>query len=107
MEFDGFFQYLWGLAYIMQYRIVYVMQVFRKGNKMTTATIKTRTQPAVKRSGKVKKKVAKKSPWTAIIIFLIFAGLVAYLFSPNVPDSQRAGSNGNMAKKGFVSGLGK
>ncbi|MBC8285778.1 MAG: hypothetical protein H8E32_18340 [Nitrospinae bacterium] len=74
---------------------------------MTTATIKTRTQPAVKRSRKVKKKAAKKSPWTAIIIFLIFAGLVAYLFSPNVPDSQRAGSNGNMAKKGFVSGLGK
>lgn len=75
---------------------------------MTTATIKTRTQASVKRSGKARSKAAKKSPWTAVIIFLIFAGLVAYLFSPNVPDSQRAGSTkGNIAKGGFVGGLGK
>ncbi len=70
---------------------------------MTTATIKTKTQNPVKRSGKA----TKKSPWTAVLIFLIFAGLVAYLFSPNVPDSQRAGSKGKIGKSGFVSGLGK
>ncbi len=86
---------------------VYVMQGFWKGEIMTTATIKTRNQAPVKRSGKARKKVAKNSPWTAIIIFLIFAGLVAYLFSPNVPDSQRAGSKGKMVTNGFVSGLGK
>ncbi len=74
---------------------------------MTTATIKTRTQAPVKRSGKAKSKATKKSPWSAVIIFLIFAGLVAYLFSPNVPDSQRAGSKGNIAKSGFVGGLSK
>jgi hypothetical protein len=32
---------------------------------------------------------------------------VAYLFSPNVPDSQRAGSTGGIAGSGFVGGLGK
>ncbi|MBT5469352.1 MAG: hypothetical protein HOK41_01995 [Nitrospina sp.] len=91
----------------MHYIDVYVMEDFWKGEIMTTATIKTRNQVPVKRSGKARNKAAKKSPWTAIIIFLIFAGLVAYLFSPNVPDSQRAGSKGKMATNGFVGGLGK
>ena len=42
-----------------------------------------------------------------VTVFLIFAGLVAYLFSPNVPDSQRAGAKGGIAGSGFVGGLGK
>ena len=87
--------------------------IFGKVNKMTTATIKTQTQTPVKRSEKVRKKAgkkaqAKKSPWTAVFIFLIFAGLVAYLFSPNVPDSQRAGSTGkNISESSFVGRLAK
>ena len=79
----------------------------KKGKNMTTATMKTRNQSSVKKSGKVRKKGAKKSPWTAVFIFLIFAGLVAFLFSPNVPDSQSAGSKDKAATNGFVSGLGK
>ena len=75
---------------------------------MTTATMKTKDQVPAKQNGKPRRgKAAKKSPWTAITIFLIFAGLVAYLFSPNVPDSQRAGSKGGIAKSSFVDGLGK
>ena len=79
---------------------------------MSTATMKTKTQgldkpsprkgkaPASRRRGKTE----KKSPWTSIAIFLIFAGLVAYMFSPNAPDPQRSGS-ANMA--GFAKGLSK
>ena len=44
--------------------------------------------PASRRRGKTE----KKSPWTSIAIFLIFAGLVAYMFSPNAPDPERSGS---------------
>ena len=79
---------------------------------MSTATVKTKTQdlnkpssrngkaPASKRRGKTE----KKSPWAPIVIFLIFAGLVAYMFSPNAPDPQRSGS-ANTA--GFAKGLSK
>ena len=69
---------------------------------MSTATVKTKTQevPASKRRGKTE----KKSPWTAIAIFLIFAGVVAYMFSPNAPDPQRSGS-ANTA--GFAKGISK
>jgi len=79
---------------------------------MSTATMKTKTQgldkpsprkgkaPASRRRGKTE----KKSPWTSIAIFLIFAGLVAYMFSPNAPDPQRSGS-ANAA--GFAKGLSK
>ena len=79
---------------------------------MSTATVKTKTQdlnkpssrngkaPASKRRGKTE----KKSPWTSIAIFLIFAGLVAYTFSPNAPDPQRSGS-ANTA--GFAKGISK
>jgi len=81
---------------------------------MSTATMKTKTRgldkpssqndkaPASRRRGKAE----KKSPWASIITFLIFAGLVAYMFSPNVPDSQRSGSQ-NTAKTGFATGLSK
>ena len=72
-------------------------------NIMTTATIKTKVQAPAKQNSKAKRsKVAKKSPWIPVTIFLIFAGLVAYLFSPNVPDSQRAGSKGKMATNGLI-----
>ena len=85
---------------------------------MNTAAIKTKTQgldkpsprkgkapasskaPASRRRGQTE----KKSPWKSIAIFLIFAGLVVYMFSPNVPDSQRSGS-ANTA--GFAQGLSK
>ena len=79
---------------------------------MSTATVKTKTQdlnkpssrngkaPASKRRGKTE----KKSPWAPIVIFLIFAGLVAYTFSPNAPDPERSGS-ANTA--GFAKGLSK
>ena len=79
---------------------------------MSTATMKTKTQgldkpsprkgkaPASRRRGKTE----KKSPWTSIAIFLIFAGLVAYMFSPNAPDPQRSGSTN---KAGFAKGLSK
>ena len=56
--------------------------------------------PASRRRGKTE----KKSPWTSIAIFLIFAGLVAYMFSPNAPDPQRSGS-ANPA--GFAKGISK
>ena len=69
---------------------------------MSTATVKTKTQevPASKRRGRTE----KKSPWTSIAIFLIFAGLVAYMFSPNAPDPQKSGS-ANTA--GFAKGISK
>ena len=71
---------------------------------MSTATMKTKTQevPASKRRGKTE----KKSPWAPIVIFLIFAGLVAFMFSPNLPDSQRSGSDSEAAS-GFANGLSK
>ena len=81
---------------------------------MSTATVKTKTQdlnkpssrngkaPASKRRGKTE----KKSPWTPIVIFLIFGGLVAFMFSPNLPDSQRSGSDSE-ATSGFANGLSK
>ena len=56
--------------------------------------------PASRRRGKTE----KKSPWRSIAIFLIFAGLVAYMFSPNAPDPQRSGSTN---KAGFAKGLSK
>jgi hypothetical protein len=79
---------------------------------MSTATMKTKTQgldkpsprkgkaPASRRRGKTE----KKTPWTSIAIFLIFAGLVAYMFSPNAPDPQRSDSAN---KAGFAKGLSK
>jgi hypothetical protein len=81
---------------------------------MSTATIKTKIPGSAKpaaRNGKAsapkrRGKVAKKSPWTAIVIFLIFAGLVAYMFSPNVPNSQRSGSQSS-ANSGFAKSLTK
>ena len=71
---------------------------------MNTATVKTKTQevPASKRRGRAE----KKSPWAPIVIFLIFAGLVAFMFSPNLPDSQRSGSDSE-ATSGFANGLSK
>ena len=81
---------------------------------MNTATVKTKTQdlnkpsswngkaPASKRRGKTE----KKSPWAPIVIFLIFAGLVAFMFSPNLPDSQRSASDSE-ATSGFANGLSK
>ncbi len=76
---------------------------------MTTATMKSKTQTPVKRRDQAanskRGKQAKKSPWMTVAIFLIFAGLVAYLFSPNLPDSQKSGSK-NKPASGFVSGLG-
>ena len=71
---------------------------------MSTATVKTKTQevPASKRRGKTE----KKSPWAPIVIFLIFGGLVAFMFSPNQPDSQRSGSDSE-ATSGFANGLSK
>ena len=66
--------------------------------------MKTKTQevPASKRRGRTE----KKSPWAPIVIFLIFAGLVAFMFSPNLPDSQRSGSDSE-ATSGFANGLSK
>ena len=81
---------------------------------MSTATVKTKTQdlnkpssrngkePTSKRRGKTEKKL----PWAPIVIFLIFAGLVAIMFSPNVPDSQRSGSD-SAATSSFANGLSK
>ena len=71
---------------------------------MSTATMKTKTQevPASKRRGKTE----KKSPWAPIVIFLIFAGLVAFMFSPNLPDAQISGSDSE-ATSGFANGLSK
>ena len=71
---------------------------------MSTATVKTKTQevPASKRRGRTE----KKSPWAPIVIFLIFAGLVAFMFSPNLPDAQISGSDSE-ATSGFANGLSK
>ncbi len=76
---------------------------------MSTATAKTKVKGLAKpslRNGKAAPKrrgrAGKKSPWTPIVIFLLFAGLVAYMFSPNVPDSQRSGSQ---SASGFATGL--
>ena len=79
---------------------------------MSTATVKTQDlnkpssrngkAPASKRRGKTE----KKSPWAPMVIFLIFAGLVAFMFSPNLPDSQRSGSDSE-ATSGFANGLSK
>jgi len=71
---------------------------------MNTATIKRKIPSSAKsesRNGKTsatkkRGKAEKKSPWTPIVIFLIFAGLVAYMFSPNVPNSQSSGSQSSM-----------
>jgi len=81
---------------------------------MNTATIKTKIPGSAKpisRNGKAsapkkRAKAQKKSPWTAIVIFLIFAGLVAFMFSPNVPTSQRSGTQ-NSANSGFANSLAK
>ena len=81
---------------------------------MSTATVKTKTQdlskpsfrngkaPASKRRGKTE----KKSPWVPIVIFLIFAGVVAFMFSPNQLDSQRSGSD-SAVTSGFANGISK
>ena len=71
---------------------------------MSTATMKTKNQevPASKRRGKTK----KKSPWAPIVIFLIFAGLVVFMFSPNTPDSKRSGSD-SAVTSGFANGISK
>ena len=71
---------------------------------MSTATMKTKTQevPASKRRGKTE----KKSPWVPIVIFLIFAGLVVFLFSPNAPGSKRSGSD-SAVTSGFANGISK
>ena len=81
---------------------------------MSTATMKTKTQgldkpsprkgkaPASRRRGKTE----KKSPWTSIAIFLIFAGLVAFMFSPNAPESKRSGSD-SAVTSGFANGISK
>ncbi len=81
---------------------------------MNTAAMKNKTPGSAKLSARNSKaptpkrrgKAQKKSPLTAIAIFLIFAGLVAYMFSPNVPDSQRSGSQ-SAVSNGFVTGLTK
>jgi hypothetical protein len=81
---------------------------------MTSATMKTKTQnsakPSLKKAefsaSKKRGAAAKSSPWKAVVIFLIFAGLVAYMFSPNVPDSQRSG-NQNSSDSGFAKSLTK
>ena len=71
---------------------------------MSTATMKTKTQevPASKRRGKTEKKL----PWAPIVIFLIFAGLVVFMFSPNAPESKRSGSD-SAATGSFATGLSK
>ena len=71
---------------------------------MSTATMKTKTQevPASKRRGKTE----KKSPWVPIVIFLIFAGLVVFMFSPNAPASKRSGSD-SAVTSGFANGISK
>ena len=71
---------------------------------MSTATMKTKTQevPASKRRGKTE----KKSPWVPIVIFLIFAGLVVFMFSPNAPESKRSGSD-SAGTSGFANGISK
>ena len=81
---------------------------------MTAATMKTKTQKSAKPSlGKAEASAPKRrggakksSPWKAVIIFLIFAGLVAYMFSPNVPNSQRSGTQ-NSTDSGFAKSLTK
>ena len=81
---------------------------------MTAVTMKTKTQKSAKPSlrkaeasaSKKRGAATKSSPWKAVIIFLIFAGLVAYMFSPNVPNSQRSGTQ-NSTDSGFAKSLTK
>lgn len=81
---------------------------------MTTATIKTKAQDSTKPSrrkvitpvSRRKGGAGKTSLWKTITIFLIFAGLVAYMFSPNVPNSQGSGTQSS-ADGGFVNSLAK
>lgn len=81
---------------------------------MTATTMKTKAQNSAKPSlrnvetavPKRRGGAEKKSPWKTIIIFLIFAGLVAYMFSPNVPNSQRSGVQ-DSTNNGFVNSLAK
>ena len=81
---------------------------------MTTATMKPKVRKSVKpssQSGKAsapskRGRAEKKSPWISIIMFLFFAGLVAYMFSPNVPNSQGSGSKAT-AGSGFANSLAK
>ncbi len=80
---------------------------------MAAATMKTKNQNSAKpslrsaeASASKRRSGAKSSPWKAVIIFLIFAGLVAYMFSPNVPNSQRSGTQ-NSSDSGLAKGLTK
>ena len=79
---------------------------------MTTTTMKAKTKISTKPKGvkkaaqKTKARSGKKSPWATIAMFLVFAGLVAYMFSPNVPNSQRSGAQ-TSSSAGFASGLSK
>ena len=81
---------------------------------MPTATMKTKTQGSVKPLSRNRKKpelkkrgrAEKKSPLMPIVMFLIFAGLVAYMFSPNVPNSQKSGSD-TSTNSGFAKSLTK
>jgi len=81
---------------------------------MNTATIKPKAQSSGKSSSRkvvtpVSRRrggAAKNSLWKTIIIFLAFAGLVAYMFSPNVPDPQGSGSQGPVGS-GFAKSLAK
>ena len=76
--------------------------------------MKTKTKNSAKPSSrnaegsasKRRTEARKSSPWKAIVIFLIFAGLVAYMFSPNVPNSQRSGAQ-NSSDSGFAKSLTK
>ena len=81
---------------------------------MAAATMKNKNQNSAKPSlrnaetsaPKRRSAAGKSSPWKAVIIFLIFAGLVAYMFSPNVPNSQRSGTQ-NSSDSGLARGLTK
>lgn len=79
---------------------------------MTAATMKTKNsaKPSMRKAEasapKIRGGAKKSSPWKAIVIFLIFAGLVAYMFSPNVPNSQRSGTQ-NSSDSGFAKSLTK
>lgn len=76
--------------------------------------MKNKTQnsakPSLKNAGASASKkrggAGKNSPWKAVVIFLIFAGLVAYMFSPNVPNSQRSGTQSS-SDSSFANGLTK
>ena len=79
---------------------------------MTAATMKTKnsakpsSRNAEGSASRRRSEARKSSPWKAIVIFLIFAGLVAYMFSPNVPNSQRSGAQ-NSSDSGFAKSLTK